>query len=465
MLRTSRFSWATAPRRALPVLALGCLATCAAPHLCAQLASSDLTVAQKQADLEAFRTQFLAIDQSYSDAARAQAEQRLAELEKELGRVTRAQFELQLAQIVALADNGHTASFAGPRSRRYDRVPIRLAPFGDQFHVLRAKAQHRDLLGARLVAIDGVAMADVVAAARTLAGGVDAWRDRNASYLIESPQQLHALGVIDREGVATYQLELVGGERVERELEAEPASADRLRANANRWLYPELDPAEGPEWRALLEVGRAPWSLRDIGQPFRARDAPALDATVVELRQNNSSPGHRIGAGLARLRTAIRDGARQHLVLDMRMNGGGDLNTTRGFMQSLPRLVPGRIFVLMSPWTFSAAISSIGYLEQEAPERVTLVGEGPGDRLEFFAEGSVVRLPHSGASLLYATERHDYRTGCKDKPDCHRSVAVHPIAVPTLAPDVPAPWTIEDYVAGRDPALEAVRRELQAGRR
>ena len=90
-------------------------------------------------------------------------------------------------------------------------------------------------------------------------------------------------------------------------------------------------------------------------------------------------------------------------------------------MQRVPSLVPGRIFVLISPWTFSAAISSTGYLEQAAPDRVTLVGEAPGDRLEFFLEGSVVTLPNPGATLLNATERHDYRTGCRGKPDCHRA--------------------------------------------
>jgi hypothetical protein len=32
----------------------------------------------------------------------------------------------------------------------------------------------------------------------------------------------------------------------------------------------------------------------------------------------------------------------------------------------LPTLVKGRIFVLTSPWTFSAAISTLGYLKQAA---------------------------------------------------------------------------------------------------
>jgi hypothetical protein len=147
----------------------------------------------------------------------------------------------------------------------------------------------------------------------------------------------------------------------------------------------------------------------------------------------------------------------------MRMNGGGDLTQARDFAESLPALVDGRILVLTSPWTFSAAISTIGYLEQAAPDRVTIVGEAVGDRLEFFAEGRPVKLEHSGVVVLYAGERHDYRNGCRKFDDCHRYVANRPIAVPSLAPDIAAPWTIEPYRAGRDPALEAVAATLGEG--
>jgi hypothetical protein len=140
----------------------------------------------------------------------------------------------------------------------------------------------------------------------------------------------------------------------------------------------------------------------------------------------------------------------------MRVNGGGNLNTARDFMKRLPELVPGRIFALTSPWTFSAAISSIGYLEQAAPGRVTIVGEEIGDRLEFWAEGRPTTLPHSGVVISLATERHDYVNGCRAYTDCHGPVVQNSIAVPSLGPDIVAPWTIEAYRAGRDPGMQAI---------
>ena len=86
---------------------------------------------------------------------------------------------------------------------------------------------------------------------------------------------------------------------------------------------------------------------------------------------------------------------------------------------------------------------------------------GNFNRLDFHAEGGVIELPYSHAALLSATERHDYRTGCQNIENCHGSVVRHPIAVESLAPDIEAPWTIEAYRAGRDPAMEAVTAALR----
>lgn len=415
----------------------------------------------RAADIAAFRTQFLAVDRSYAPAARAEAEARLAALEAERANISQAYFELELARIVALADNGHTAYFPGPRSRRFNRIYLRLAPFGEDFYVLRATQANADLLGAQLISIDGRPAAEVRNVARTLMGGIRSWRDRSAAYFLESPEQMHALGVAARADRATYRFRLPNGRIVSRRLTPEAANPDRVRANTDRWYYPELAEGEGAEWRALLAAEQAPWAWRDADTPFRMRDAADIDAFVIEMRQNFNADDMDIAEFMLDSLEAARTSGRRNIVLDLRMNGGGDLNITRAWVRRLPRAVPGRVFVLTSPYTFSAAISTIGYLEQSAPDRVIIVGEHVGDRLDFHSEGDVITLPNSGASILNATERHDYRTGCRNIENCHGSVVRNPISVESLAPDIAAPWTIEAYRAGRDPAMEAVAAALR----
>lgn len=428
----------------------------------ATAAADPASVEARRADIAFFRENFMAHDRAYSEVARTEAETRLAALEAGVANVSQAYFELELARIVALADNGHTAYFPGPRSRRFNRiVSVRFAPMGEDFYVLRANPADADLLGARLVAIDGRPIAEARAVARTLVGGIPSWRDRNASYFFESPEQMQALGLVRNTDHATYRLRLANGRTVTRRFTAEPANPDRVRGNPDRWFYPAPADGEGENWRALLAEADAPWSLQEPGTPFRMRDAPEIDSFVIEMRQNNQSDTIDIAEFMLDSLERSRTSGRQNIVLDLRMNGGGDLNVTRAWVRRLPRAVPGRVFVLTSPWTFSAAISTLGYLEQEAPDRVVIVGEHVGDRLDFHSEGDVIALPHAGGAILYATERHDYRTGCRGIENCHGSVVRHPIAVESLAPDIAAPWTMEAYSAGRDPAMEAVAAALR----
>jgi hypothetical protein len=72
-----------------------------------------------------------------------------------------------------------------------------------------------------------------------------------------------------------------------------------------------------------------------------------------------------------------------------------------------------------------------------------------------------VRLPGLGAFLAYATERHNYVTGCPE-PDCHAPLRARPIRVRSLQPDIPAPLSFADYLAGRDPAMEAIVADARA---
>jgi hypothetical protein len=117
--------------------------------------------------------------------------------------------------------------------------------------------------------------------------------------------------------------------------------------------------------------------------------------------------------------------------------------------------------VLTGPGTFSAAISTTGYLKQAAPDRVFIVGEPVGDRMMFWAESPPSKLPVGSGLINLATERHDYTDGCRAYSDCHPNVQLVPISLPTFAPDIVAPWTIEAYLAGRDPGMEAVATALR----
>lgn len=208
--------------------------------------------AWQAADLAAFERDFLRVDRSYSIEARAQAEARIAGLREHPGAISNARFVLELSQIVALADNGHSARVSRGTLPELASVGIRFTVFGEGVYVVRATPDHADLLGGRLVAIDGVDIKTLLEAARTLRGGIPSWRDRFAASFFESPGQLYAMNLARSATRASYRFRLRDGTCRE-------VALDRLPGLDRDPPVTLLDPsAGGSGWEVLLAADRAP---------------------------------------------------------------------------------------------------------------------------------------------------------------------------------------------------------------
>lgn len=423
------------------LIALLATAACA-PALAAEPTAADDVAALKQ---------YFAADKSYSPAERKEAEAWLAETERQSPYLSKAQMELRAARLAAITGNGHSILFPGMWSQVFPRIPLRLAVFSGRSYVIEAPDEPK-LAGAEVISIDSVPAARIRAAYARYQGARSGFADQFYPFFAETPAMLHAAGLTARQDVAKVVLKLPGGRIV------------------SRTLRPRMFPVQGEEAAlihpALRDSGLKPTApdgspqplyLRQAERAFVIAQAPEARALYLSLRTTRDAGPEKIADFLADARKAIAKDRPKNLVLDLRFNMGGDLTTTREFMQALPGLVPGRIYVITSGMSFSAAISSIGYLKQAGGPRVVIVGEPIGDRLSFWAEGDIVALPWSGGLMLYATERHDYMTGCPEA-NCHKNIRIHPIRVRSLEPDIPAPMTAAAFRHGRDPAMEAIVR-------
>jgi hypothetical protein len=409
-------------------------------------------------DLEVFRHDFLDADRSYSSAARAEAETRLKALETAADPADPAAFAVELCRIAALADNGHTTC----KLPHADGIPVSFFPIQGAFYVIAASPPNSDLLGSRLAGIDNHPADAISSAMRSLHGGVAAWRDLQASEAVARPYLLQALGLADSGSGATYRFLTVDGRTVDRRLAPEPQRDD---------------------WVKIYPKDRVPWPLQDQEQLFRWRDAPEINAVVVEIRRNLDGKARKIADFLQEAEAGRVRLGRKNVVVDMRFNTGGNFMLTRKLLTGWPSLVapPGRLFVLESPITFSAGMVGVAYLKQAGGDSVTLIGEAPGDRLMFFADQKQVTLPHSGVVMQWSTQRYDLQDGCRAYPDCFVGIAQpgsatgspdelaatvdkgagrKPIAVRTLDPEIAAPWSIDDLLKSRDPGMAAVAAAL-----
>ena len=422
-------------------------------------APHSLEEAQRQ-DLQYFR-HYLEFNRAYTPAARAEASRLLEEYLSRAGRLTPAEFELGVARMVALADNGHSKVYPGGFRRRHNSLPCLLYHFSDGYYIVRARLACQALLGGRLLGIDGHSTAQIADRMFRYALGPRNHYDQYiAPFYLESPELLNAAGLAAAADHVTLHVLLQDGTEQDATLAADPPDPRwEERITSDYYLSAEPISSTGSGWSALLPAdARLPLFLSDFGNPFHATSVG--DAFYVGFRSNQDVPGHPIEPFLARVRQLIATDKPRIIILDLRLDQGGDLTTTAGLMSHITTLAPSikHVYVLTSAWTFSAGISSAALAKEHGGEKVTVVGEQVGDRLRFWGEGGTMTLPNSKIILRFANGLHDYTKSCLGERGCYWLMRLYPMHLRTLAPEAIVPYTFADYRALRDPVLDYVLR-------
>jgi len=142
----------------------------------------------------------------------------------------------------------------------------------------------------------------------------------------------------------------------------------------------------------------------------------------------------------------------------MRFNTGGNLDVAKLFMERLAALATERktkVYVITGRATFSSGIYPAMQLRQFA--NAILVGEPVGDELDFWAEGGNAVAPNSKLSLHYADRFHSYSP--VERPELKQYLVTDSnLSITNAAPDILVRMSARDYFAGRDPALDAIKR-------
>lgn len=415
----------------------------------------DLASAQRQ-DLAYFRHYF-DLDRAYSDAARAKALGLWSKAEARAGSLTSPQFDLAILAMVALADNGHSQVFRNPMARGLHRVPCRLYHFSDGYRILRARPACAALLGGRLDAIDGGPVDAIVDAMFVYAGGPRAHYDQYSStYFLELPELLHAAGLGARDDAATWTVTMPDGSTRSATLPVDPPDPSSPRVFGDRFLSPQPIPGELSDWTPYLaRDAMLPMFLTDYATPFRTRYLAESRTYYAELKSNDDENGYAIAPFVDGVKRDVATLNPRTLIVDLRFNQGGNFTKTASLMKHVTSLAPSieHVYLLTSAWTFSAGNVNIALAREHGQGRVTVVGEGPGDRVRIWAEGGDIVLPNSKLDIGFATGLHDYSKSCFGEPGCFWVLYLYPTHVASLAPDVDVPYTFADYAAGRDPVL------------
>lgn len=400
-------------------------------------------------------------ERSMDDAMRARFDAAVEDLSARAAELSDAAFQLELARVQAIIDNGHSNASATRMVAGFPRIPLRSAWIDGEIRVLRALPGEEALLGARVVQIGGVPVDAVLTRFRDAFGGNEPFYLSFAPLLLEAPDYLDAVWISD----PVYRLELLDGSVIERRFEPVAPRDGSSRVFSGDLLQPWRSEDEG--WVAFAPAG-SPLYLDNPDNGYWYRELADLDAVYVSLRQNLSDDTEEsLTAFVARAAEEIAAIGPSVIILDQRFNGGGDLTQTQPLMTAFADIVgeDGRIYRLANGNTFSAAIVNLAMVKEAAPEQTVLVGAPIGDRLQFWAEGWWFGLPNSGFQARYSTGYYDLQNGCSGLFICPwGSLHIFPVLVDDLDIDIPAPMTFASYAAGEDLGMAAIR-EAEANRR
>jgi dienelactone hydrolase len=332
---------------------------------------------------------------------------------------------MRLAALPGVRD-GHTGIFPLDPSngRVLHMYPVRLYTFEDGTYVV-GQVGGTDLLRARLVAVNGRPLADVVAAVSPLVPrDNDSTLRLRVNTFLDTAEVLHGLGVAPDTGPLAFTFERDGA-RFAATLAPVPLS--RYAAGIGDLVHPLIPQAI---------TGRVP--------PYVARNDRSLwtgklaGRRVFYLGYNDA----RTGTWTAGRQTlaAARTKRLRGVVVDLRNNPGGDNNTYVELLDALRRVSKTeRIVVIISRTTFSAAENFAAELERVA--HPTFVGETSGGSPNLYGDVVSTFLPASRVMLHVAAIY--WQKSTDDDP----RVAIEP--------HVPVALSSSDFFAGRDPVLAA----------
>ncbi|MGZ8407279.1 MAG: hypothetical protein ACXWVJ_04555, partial [Caulobacteraceae bacterium] len=406
---------------------------------------------------------YAAKDRSYSPAARLQMRAYLNARIAEHRSLTRAEVALAFAEAQAFTGNNHTQNDIFDEEDDFHPLPISFWWFTEGAVITRAHPAYKQLIGARIISIGGIPVAQARARVERFIAGTAEHKLYASPSWLRRMEVLKAVGLADGKTAAFSLMDSAG-----------------KRFTANLPVSPTRDPAvQSLPWRESVVPGKGdePWpqatdSLRSLPRylqkPADLTYERLSGGRILYVRSNDlynyddASPIS--GKAYAMMDDIVgKPSWPRHVIVDLRFNEGGDFFKIILLARSLTELTKpdGRIYVITGRATNSAAIIFTALLKAGAPGRTTIVGEEISDHEAFWSEGGNLKAPVSGLPLRYTDGYHDWANGCTDRDRCYWPAMFYGVAAGSLAPDIPVTHSYAGYVAGRDPDLEAILKDLR----
>jgi len=351
--------------------------------------------------------------------------QAIAQLDSAIPSKADHEIIVEMARILAMAGDGHTNLTLTQNRAAFHTYPLKLYWFDDGLYVTQAAVQLASTLGTKVVQIGNTPIEQAYA---TIAGVIshdtEIWVKAVSPNYLVTAEVLQALGIVPDEDKAAFTFERSDGTRFTLTI-GSPARGDTI-----DWLYLPHKAQPAP-----------PVSRRNTNLYYWFDYLPNSRTLYFQYNRCQEAATLPFSSFLEQLLefAAANDVAR--FVLDLRNNGGGSTAIIQPLVQVFRRQYAqhtfdpaSQVFVMIGRQTFSSAVlNAIDFRSLGA----TLVGEPGGWKPNGYGEVQSLTLPNSLLQVSCSTRKFSDSLG------------------DALLPDVQAGVSFADYIADRDPALEA----------
>jgi hypothetical protein len=408
------------------------------------------------ADLTALERRVLRYDRSFSPAEKALVRRRIAALRPLIPSSSDDVMRVEIAKLLAMANNAHTRLYLLRNRTELGRLPVRVWWFGNQLRVIRAAPGHEALLGCRVAKVDGMATDAAYARVSAMYAGSAGWKRYMSGYTLTAPSVLAGNHIGKDATAATLELEDCASPG-RHSLAALPLKRSE-KALESWWDLAPNSPSLLQGWSQVLTGTVLPTYLRRISDAYWFDDGRSDGIFYLQLNRAANDGPESVKAFAGRAAAAILARNPKAIVVDIRFNTGGDSTVTKVLVDALAKAADKRpTYIIVAATTFSAGIVAAAQFKQFANAKI--VGERVGDDLDFWAEGGNIILPYSGLAAHFANGAHSL----SPKP-CPTADFCDDLSVATLAPDVLAGLDWLNYRSGVDPSEVAWLADLRQHR-
>jgi len=353
---------------------------------------------RRQADLEYFNR---LVTETHPDPFNSTTEsawnRQLSEVRSRIGKMSDVELAGALMALAARVGDGHTVAYPPTSGESaWHLLPIWPMWMADGWFIVAAAEEHSDLVGARILGAGDHATDELVESARRLLAGDNSQTVKwHGGIVLQFAEFYQLAGAVESARRIPLTLRLPNGD--ERVVELEAGSLDR-------------DPMARfapPGWPTLFGEKPPRW-VRYSSQSFAYEALPGDDAMYVALNAVADGEDETLAGFGERLRAALEESRPGRLILDLRLNNGGNGNLRWGFLRPLmgyaPLHEPGSIRVLIGPRSYSATIMLIGDLESKFG--ANLYGHPTGGRPVKYSTETGFALPNTGVAGSISTRLH-----------------------------------------------------------